>query len=157
MVLIEEFNNELAKCPTKVINTIKDIEDIRTFYFNVSDKYNLGYTSICTTFRMEKQSTLLFSCTKNKIFYLKFIINLDDADDYPDIDYNRYCYYNLTNFDIFIKNYNDYLNHNDTSFLVSWIRGDDNDLNIYEQHLKYKNITFNIIDGTIMDYKSFLV
>lgn len=141
MVGYIEFNQALSKCPINQINTIQDVEKMRDFYFTITDKYNLGYNDLSITSCLDKDVSLIINCNRNRIFNIKLITKLDSHDKL-DLDYNKYCYYNISNFNEFINDYKKFINNNDTSFLEYWSEGNQDDSNRYEKHIKDRNIIF---------------
>lgn len=132
MVLYTELDDEFDKCPIKEITSIQDIEIIRDFYFTIIDKFDMGYNCI-QIYRSIGRSVedinnaLLINCNRNEIFNLKFITKC--------IDYNKYCYYNITDFDKLMNDYENFINNNDTSFLEYWNEGNQEDSDRYDEHI----------------------
>lgn len=56
------------------------------------------------------------------------------------LSYNKYCYYNISDFDQFKKEYKNFFDNNDTSFLENWYKGSYDDGNKLNKHIKNKNI-----------------
>lgn len=139
MVLVDEFYEQLSKCPIKKINTIKDIENIRDFYFTIFDKYELDYINVNIIFNLDKDSALLIHCNRQNVLYLQFITKLDNMIEL-DLEYNKYCYYNISDIDEFKLNYNNYKNNNDSLFLDYWTEGNNLDLRYFDKHIKNRKI-----------------
>lgn len=144
-MLYTDFDKELDNCHINIntINTIQDLEIIRDVHFSIFDKYNLGYTSvnICLYEKNNPFHKLILNCDRNTIFYIKYVTKLDDMDDLC-LDYNKYCFYNIDDFDQFKKDYKNFVENNDTSFLEYWYKGDKNDSDNFNKHIKKKNINF---------------
>lgn len=137
MVHYDEFDEQLSKCPIKKITTIQDIEQIRNYYFSIIDKYNLGYKYTNIIYNLDN-ALLIIYCNRNTLFNLKFITKLDSMDEIC-LDYNKYCYYNITDFDELMQDYKNFKNFNDTSFLES-NNGNEDDWYKKDKHLKDRRI-----------------
>lgn len=143
-----EFDQELSKCPITTINTIQDVEKIRDFYFTIIDQFNLGHNALNITSCLDKDVSLIINCDRNRIFNIKLITKLDNHDK-VDLDYNKYCYYNISNFNELINDYKSFINNNDTSFLEYWSQGNQDDSDRYDKHIKDRNIILSSYSLTI--------
>ena len=131
------FDKELAKCPIKTLETIHDLVATRDYYFNVIDKFNLGYTRVNMCLPLSKDSSLMVSCDKTTIYTLKFITKFDNDEELCG-DYNKYCYFN--DFDTFKEFYNKFQENGTCSSLESWNQGNEDDELRYNHHIKSRNI-----------------
>lgn len=139
MFLHTDLNKELQDCPITQFDTIQDIEIIRDFYFTIIDKYNFGYKALNMCLCYTKNTEIIINCDRNTLFNIKFITKLNEMDNLC-LSYNKYCYYNIFEFDQFKKDYKNFFDNNDTSFLENWYEGNDLDANKLNKHITNKNI-----------------